>query len=163
MDLSEKRKAELENLIANHRQRGATSVPLYLEAMAELARRNGQGLSFEKSLSVILAAARLGRFVTYKQLAEESGAEWSRVHWSVGPHLDQMLAYCHGKGWPLLPSIVVAQAAGETGRLRGSSLDGFANGCRRLGLDLPQDLEAFADAEQDRVFAWASRQDDQAR
>jgi hypothetical protein len=162
MDLSGKGKAELYNLIANHKQRGATSAPLYLEAMAELARRTDQGLSFEKSLTVILAAAHRGEFVTYKQLADESGADWSKVHWSVGPHLDRMLAYCHGKGWPLLPSIVVAKAASETGRLRGSSLEGFANGCRRLGMDVPQNLEAFADAEQDRVFAWAREQDGRA-
>ncbi len=30
---------QLRNLIANHRKRGATDVPLFLEALAELERR----------------------------------------------------------------------------------------------------------------------------
>jgi len=153
--LSVKSDDELQAIINNHRRLHAEDKPAYLGALAELARRKGQGLDFEKSLAIIVEAASQRRYVGYKQLAEKSGAEWAKVHWSVGPHLDTMLEYCVRKNWPLLPAIVVRQDHVATGRLRGSSLEGFIKGCKGLGIDVPLDGEAFADAEQDRVFHWA--------
>jgi hypothetical protein len=158
MDLSAKTDAELEAILANHRRVGALDKPLYAEALAELARRRGQGLSFEKSLAIIRAAAKDGCFVGYKELAEASGAEWARVHWSVGPHLDSMLEYCHRKGWPLLPSIVVRQADVDGGELKGTSLEGFVKGCENLGIAVPDDAATFARDEQVRVFEWAQKE-----
>lgn len=35
---------QIRNLIANHRKKGATNAPLFLEALAELERRTGGGL-----------------------------------------------------------------------------------------------------------------------
>lgn len=158
MDLAAKSEEELEAILANHRRAGALDKPVYSEALAELARRRGQGLSFEKSLAIIRVAATDRRFVGYKELAEASGAEWARVHWSVGPHLDSMLEYCHRKGWPLLPAIVVRQGEVEGGELVGSSLEGFVKGCKRLGIEIPEDALAFVRSEQQRVFDWARKE-----
>jgi hypothetical protein len=158
MDVSAKTDEELDAILINHRRVGALDKPLYVEALAELARRRGQGLSFEKSLKIIRDAAKARRFVGYKELAEASGAEWSRVHWSVGPHLDSMLEYCHRKGWPLLTAIVVRQAEVDDGELKGTSLDGFVKGCERLGLAVPGDAAAFVRSEQNKVFEWAQKE-----
>ena len=49
---------QLENLIVNHRRKRATNAPLYIDALCELEKRKGKGLDFEKSLSIILEAAR---------------------------------------------------------------------------------------------------------
>ena len=158
MNLSAKSDAELEAILVNHRRAGAVDKPLFTDALAELARRRGQGLSFETSLAVIRAAAREGRFIGYKELAEASGAEWSRVHWSVGPHLDSLLEYCHRKGWPLLPAIVVRQAEIDGGELKGTSLEGFVKGCEDLGIGMPADAATFARDEQRKVFEWAQKE-----
>jgi hypothetical protein len=47
----------LKNIVDNHRRKGATDSPLYLEALAEQACRTGKGLSFDKSFEVIRRAA----------------------------------------------------------------------------------------------------------
>jgi hypothetical protein len=57
---------QLENLIVNHRRKRATDAPLYIDALRELEKRKGKGLDFEKSLSIILQAAREARFLRYK-------------------------------------------------------------------------------------------------
>jgi|GEM_PF-5358945 hypothetical protein len=64
---------QLENLIENHRRQGATNAPLYIDALRELEKRKGKGLDFDKSLSIILEAAKERRFLSYKELADASG------------------------------------------------------------------------------------------
>jgi hypothetical protein len=44
-----------------------------------LEKRKGKGLDFEKSLSIILEAAREARFLSYRELADANGADWSQV------------------------------------------------------------------------------------
>lgn len=53
---------ELQNLIANHRGHKATDRPIYLDALAEDAKRKGGGLTFDKSREVILKAGGQGSF-----------------------------------------------------------------------------------------------------
>lgn len=67
---------ELENLIQNHRKKRATDAPLYADALRELERRRGKGLDFDKSFRIIRQAAAERRFISYKDLADASGADW---------------------------------------------------------------------------------------
>jgi hypothetical protein len=70
---------QLKNFIENHRRHKATSAPVYLEALRELQIRKGNGLEFDKSFRIIKAAAKEGRFLSYKDLADASGADWNSV------------------------------------------------------------------------------------
>jgi hypothetical protein len=65
--------AQLENLVENHRRKRATDAPLYIDAIRELEKRKGKGLDFDKSLSIILNAAKERRFLSYNDLADASG------------------------------------------------------------------------------------------
>lgn len=78
---------QLENLVENHRRKQVTNSPLYVDAIQELEKRKGKGLDFDKSLSIILNAAKERRFLSYKELADASGADWSQVHYAIGEHL----------------------------------------------------------------------------
>ncbi|MBE7734415.1 hypothetical protein [Devosia faecipullorum] len=68
---------QLRNVIENHRKAGKLYEPYYLAALKELARRKGLGLDFQKSFDLIRKAAAEGRYISYKELADASGAEWS--------------------------------------------------------------------------------------
>ncbi len=144
---------QLQNVIDNHRRHRKTTEPAYLDALAEQARRKGKGLDFDKTFALVRAAAAERRFLSYKQLAEESGADWSKVRYAVDGHLGELIAYAHGKGWPLLSAIVVNQPNLATGTMEPATLKGFA-AARDLGYTAT-DEEAFLREQQDRVFAWA--------
>lgn len=122
----------LDNLIDNLRNKNATGQPLYADALRERERRRGKGLDFEISFSIIRAAAEKGCFLSYKDLADASGADWSKVHYQVGPHLLRLVEYAHVKGWPMLSAIVVNKSHVETGRLDSGSLRGFVAAARAL-------------------------------
>src|SRR5690606_5681296 len=115
---------QLMALIDNHRAKAATDRPLYLAALEEYAVRRGNGLSFAKSMSAIREAAKAGRFLSYKELAEQSGATWNKVHYSMSPHLWDLVEYAHRRGWPMLSAIVVNQANLETGDMKDETLAG---------------------------------------
>jgi hypothetical protein len=66
----------------------------------------GNGLDFDKSFEIIRRAATQRRFVNYKELADGSGADWKRVHYSIGKHLWALVEYAHRKGWPMLSAVV---------------------------------------------------------
>jgi hypothetical protein len=95
---------QLKNLIDNHRRKGATDSAAYLGALSELERRKRKGLDFDKSLSII-AAAKQGRFLSYKELADASGADWGQVRYAVGGHLWNLVEYSHRHYGVLLSSI----------------------------------------------------------
>jgi len=147
---------QLANLVENHRRQGATEERLFLDALAELARRKGKGLDFDKSYSVITRAAKERRFVSYKELADASGADWARVRYSIGDHLWQLVAYAHGNGWPMLSSVVVNKQNIETGAMEPETLKGFVAAARELGHEVV-DEQTFLREQQAAVFAWASR------
>lgn len=157
VDVTTYTNTQLENLIRNHRDKDATDVPLYQEALEELARRKGKGLDFDKSLAAIRQAASEGRFKSYGELAKASGCEWVKVRRAMNSHLYALVEFAHRKGWPLLSSIVVNQNNLDTGKLDPSSLKGFVTAARLL--DIPvTDEEAFLREQQQKVFAWGKTQ-----
>jgi hypothetical protein len=149
----------LRNLIVNHQKKEKTGAELYLDAMRELERRTGGGLDFDKSHLVIREAAREKRFLSYKELAEASGAEWSKVHYAMGDHLWRLVKYAHGKGWPMLSAIVVNQQNVATGKMEPKTLKGFIGAARDLGYTITGEDE-FLKKQQDSVFQWALSQAD---
>lgn len=145
---------ELENLITNHRKKGATDAPLYLDACQELEKRKGKGLDFDKSLQIILRAASEGRFLSYKELADQSGANWGQVHYAIGSHLRNLVEYAHRRGWPLLSAIVVNKQRIGTGLMEPETLKGFIAAAHDLGIPVT-DETAFLQEQQRKVFDWA--------
>ena len=146
---------QLKNLIANHRNKNATASPLFREALNELERRRGKGLDFEKSLAIIRSAAEQGRFLSYKELTDESGAEWTHVHYSIGANLWQLVEYAQLKGWPMLSAIVVNQLNVKSGRMEPETLKGFIGAALQLGHHPIIDAQAFLREQQELVFEWA--------
>jgi hypothetical protein len=145
---------ELENLIANHRRHNATDRSLYLEALEEHALRRGRGLNFQKSYDVIRKAAADRRFLAYKELADESGADWGQVHYAIGAHLWDLVEYAHRKGWPMLSAIVVNKPNVTTGEMEPETLKGFVGAARALGYAVLDDQQ-FLREQQAKVFEWA--------
>lgn len=146
---------ELDNLIDNHRRLGATDRPVYVNALAERGRRGGKGLAFEKSMEIIRRAAQERRFVSYKELADASGADWGQVHYSIGSHMWGLVEYAHRMGWPMLSAIVVNKPNVTTGTMEPDTLKGFIGAAKLLEFDTGDDEEEFLREQQQKVFAWA--------
>jgi hypothetical protein len=156
LDLSTKTDQEIDNLIENHRRKSLLTAPLYLQAMAEKERRRGNGLEFSKSVDIILAAARQRRFISYKELADASGAKWEKVHYAMNRHLWDLVSWAHGHGWPMLSAVVVNQENVETGEMKPETLKGFITAAHELNrTDIGPDDNGFLQAEQQRVFEFA--------
>ncbi|MBB4143121.1 hypothetical protein [Rhizobium rhizoryzae] len=146
---------QLANLIANYQRLERVDDPYYLEALSEMARRKGGGLEFEKTFSAVLKAAKERRFLSYKQLADESGVEWLKVRYAANQHLGDLIEYAHRRGWPLLSAIIVNQQNLEDGHMEPSTLRGFYEAARSLGYAVA-DEKAFLKDQQQRVFEWAA-------
>lgn len=147
---------ELDNLIANYKGIGKTDDPYYLELIAEHDRRKGRGLVFDTTMRAVLAAAREGRFISYGQLSDASGVEWSKVRYAMNRHLQGLIEFCHHKGWPLISAIVVTQDNLETGAMDERTLNGFVSGCKTVGYVIA-DPESFLREQQEKVFKWAAK------
>jgi hypothetical protein len=146
---------QLKNLIENHRRQKAIAAPAYVDALREWQVRKGKGLDFDKSFRIIKAAGREHRYLSYKELADASGADWGQVHYSIGNHLWALVEFAHRKGWPMLSAIVVNKLNVSSGKLDPETLKGFIGAARLLGY-VVTDEEAFLRKQQDEVFAWAS-------
>ena len=146
---------ELKNLIENHRRLKATSAPAYVQALREWQIRKGKGLDFDKSFRIIKAAAKERRFLSYKELADASGADWNQVHYSVGGHLWDLVEFAHRNEWPMLSAIVVNKPNVGSGTMEPDTLRGFIGAARDLRYRVT-DEEAFLREQQARVFAWAA-------
>ncbi|MGO6738022.1 hypothetical protein ACC732_26395 [Rhizobium ruizarguesonis] len=64
---------QLGNLIAIYQRLGKVEEAYYLDALSEMAWRKGAGLNFDKTFSAVLKGAKERRFLSYRQLSEESG------------------------------------------------------------------------------------------
>lgn len=156
IDLEKLSNAQLETLIENHRTKKATGAPLYADALLVLEKRKGKGLDFDKSLSIIWQAAIEGRFLSYKELADASGADWGQVHYEIGRHLWRLVEYAHQRNLPMLSAIVVNKPNIDSGRMEPDTLKGFIGAARLLGYAVT-DEEAFLKEQQARVFASAKQ------
>jgi hypothetical protein len=155
IDIEKLSTPQIETLIHNHRTKKATGAPLYADAIRELEKRKGKGLDFEKSLSIIWQAARESRYLSYKELADASGADWGQVHYEIGGHLWRLVEYAHQKNLPMLSAIVVNKPNIDSGRMERDTLKGFIGAARLLGYPVT-DEEAFLKEQQARVFASAN-------
>lgn len=149
--------AQLRNLVGNYQRLGKTGEPAYLAALKELARRTGAGLDFDKTFRAVLKAAKEHRFLSYKELADESGVEWDKVCRAMNLHLGDLIEYAHRRGWPLLSAIIVNKQNLTTGHMEPSTLRGFVEAARHLNF-VVADEEQFLRAKQEKVFEWASEQ-----
>ena len=159
MDVAAKSDAELENIAANHKRRRMPNADLCMRARGELERRHGHGLTFEKSFDLIMAVAREERCISYKNLADASGAMWSKVHYSIGNHLYRLVDYGRSLGWPMLSAIVVNAGRVEQGGMEPGALKGFITLASELGLFKGGDEIALLKQQQQAVFAYAKEKD----
>ncbi|HLY55275.1 MAG TPA: hypothetical protein VKS60_06940 [Stellaceae bacterium] len=105
-------------------------------------------------IDLIRAAAARGRFLSYKELADASHADWNQIHCAMNGHLWGLVVYSHHKGWPMLSAVVVNKSNVATGNMDPTTLTGFAAAAQALGYAV-HDEAAFLREQQLRVFAWA--------
>lgn len=105
-------------------------------------------------MPIIRRAARERRYVSYKELADASGADWGQVRYAIGQHMWDLVEYAHRMGWPMLSAIVVNKPNVTTGRMEPETLKGFIAAARDLEYDIGDDEEAFLREQQEKVFAW---------
>ena len=145
---------QLENLVENHRRKRATDAPLYVDALRELEKRKGKGLDLDRSLAIIRQAAKEGRFISYKELADTSGVDWNQVRFAMNGHLWNLVEYSHLRHGILFSAIVVNTSHVATGKMEAETLKGFVGAARLLDYAIT-DEQAFLKEQQACVFAWA--------
>lgn len=149
-DLDKLDDEQIANLLENYRKAGKTEEPKYTEILALYDRRRGKGLSFESSFAAIRDAAFRGQFLSYKQLAEASGLQWSfAVRYAMPSHLQNLLEYSYRNGLPLLSAIVVNQKNVDTGDMEPETLRGFITGARDLGITVTDEGQFLKDQQQE--------------
>lgn len=146
---------QLESLTTNFRREHRESDAISSEILVARERLKGPSLDFQTTLAVIRRAAAARRFLSYKQIADGSGADWSKVHRQMGDHLTRLCEYAYRRGWPLISAIVVNGENVESGSLKPDSLAGFVSVARELGLSI-MEPDKFLREEQQRVFQWAN-------
>lgn len=145
---------QLRNIIENHQRQQAFHLPAYAAALDELQRREGPSLNLEVTIKRILQAAASRSFLSYGDVADANGCSWQAVRRQMPKHLDRVLAKAHGRGAPLITSIVVNAENRLTGKLEPASLGGFIAGAERLGIKA-LDPEAFLQEQQSATFEYA--------
>lgn len=162
MDLSSKSDKELDQWIHNHERKAATGAPLFTLLLEERARRSKikHILDVEKSLGALRQAAIEQRCISYGELAAVNEVAWSQTHHRMNGangHLDRLLDVCHARGLPMLPAICVNKQGLATGELEAPALAGFAEGARRLGFSVTDEL-AFHRQCRDECWEWGRQQ-----
>ncbi|GMG82329.1 hypothetical protein LNKW23_15420 [Paralimibaculum aggregatum] len=156
MDLTSKTDTQIQNLIDNHRRAGELKAPLAVAAIDEQARRN-PSFDFKAGIAFLKQAAREGRTVTYRQLAEaggvlKPGAAW-RQHMARKIPLSQIVDYAHTHDLPAITALVeTTQGVTE------SILAGFEKGLADNGIQVPAGMSVreFYLAERQRAFDWGA-------
>jgi hypothetical protein len=152
-DLSDE---QLDNVIENHRRKGATGDPLCRAALEERERR--KGFDFNKSVAIIIESAKKEKFLSYKELADASGLDWARARYALGNHLWNLIEYSYYHCNKILfSSIVVNQPNKETGHMEPETLKGFVGAARLLGVPVVNE-QRFLEEQQKKVFEWAKSQ-----
>ena len=116
-------------------------------------------MNIEVSIKLLADAASVRRFVSYGELAEANGIQWSKArHVMNGKHghLDDILAYCDAHHLPLLSAIIVQKGRLKTGEMDDFTLAGFIEGARRIGRIVTDEVE-FLRQCQEECFTWGAR------
>jgi hypothetical protein len=153
--------AQLQNTIDNYRRWNMTHVLLFADMPAEQEMRRGKELTFATSLALVQQASKDRRFICCKDLADGSGADWSKVHYQIGGHLFRLDEYSYLRHGIMISAIVVPKEHIATGKMTPSMIKGFAYAVEHL---LPKDEincfhrdpEAFYREQQPKVFDWAA-------
>ncbi len=102
----------------------------------------------------LVRQARSNRYVSYSQLAQELGHEWSHVRFKINGYLGDLLKICKMRNWPAFSAIIVKKEHIDTGKLEGSALNGFISGARGAGYEF-QNVEKFLEEQRQLMFKWA--------
>lgn len=156
MDMTAKTDQQIQNLIDNHRRARKLDAPLAVAAIEEQARRN-TSFDFKSGVAFLLQAARDGRAVNYRQLAEAGGVlkpgdTWYQ-HMARKIPLSQIVDYAHTHDMPAITALIET-----TQGVTDSILAGFQKGLDDTGIRVPvgMTVEEFYRAERQRAFDWAA-------
>ena len=152
INMASKSPDELKTLIANHERIGKTDTERYHQAVAELATRNSGELTLEKTVAAITAAAKRGVFISYKDVADASGAAANRVQFRMAKHLLEVSRHAHRLGLPMISAIVVNKPHVVDGKMDPKALAAFCACARGLDIEVGDDEAAFLQAQQRAVF-----------
>ena len=155
MDISDKTDQQVQNLIDNHRKADKLNAPLAVAAIEEQARRN-TAFDFNAGIDFLMQAAREGKPVNYRQLAEAGGIlkpsdTWYQ-HMARKIPLSQIVDYAHTHDMPAITALVET-----TQGITSSILAGFQKGLDDTGISVPIGItiEEFYLAERQRAIDWA--------
>lgn len=158
MDLTTKSDDEFDTWILNYERNAVTDLPFFRQLLEERARRGKvkYALDVEVSLKLLRQAAIEQRCVSYGEVAAANGVEWNKARHRMNGangHLNLLLDVCHARNLRMLPAICVNKAGLVSGELEASALAGFAEGARRLGYEVTDEL-AFHHEHRDECWAW---------
>jgi len=155
MDMKAKTDQQIQNLIDNHRRAGKLEAPLAVAAIEEQTRRN-TSFDFKAGIEFLLQAAREGRAVNYRQLAEagvvlKPGDTWQQ-HMTRKIPLSQIVDYAYTHNMPAITALVET-----TQGVTDSILAGFQKGLNDTGIRVPagMTIEDFYRSDRQRTFEWA--------
>ncbi len=162
IDLTNKTKIELDNLLDNYRRKGLTKHPVFLEAMQRREALYGKTLDFDKTLEAIRQSARDGVCLSYDDVAVRTGGTVSKLHNQLSAHLLRLVEYARAKGWPMITAVVVNKKNVASGEMDSAALEGFmraavANDYLDEEVE-PEALQAFVREQQEKTFEWARSQ-----
>ena len=162
LDLTNKTKSELDNLLHNNRRKRMTKNPLFLEALQRREARFGKTLDFEKTLEAIRQSARDGVCLSYDDVAVRTGGTASKLHNALSAHLLRLAEYAKAKGWPMITSVVVSKKNVASGEMEAGALEEFMKAAvahEYLDEEVePEALAAFVREQQEKTFEWARSQ-----
>jgi len=154
-DLAAKTDAELKTIIENHEKRQVWGTPLLLAARTELDRRQSAPLDLDTTLRLILDAAREGKFISYKDVADQSGQPWAKVYRKVVHHIG-VLSRRELPRLGLMPSVmVVGRGEVHSGHLDEQKQAGFEKFFLELNPTESLRGAALVEREQQKVFEHA--------
>jgi hypothetical protein len=156
--LQAKTTKELEVIVANCARLGKTGDPRCVAASKILSDKKNGDYDTEKTIAAICDRGRRGQFLSYKDVADASGLEWSNAFRQINMHLDAVCVLSEGKGWPLLSALVVNQRNVATGEMTVANRKGFLDAAKAAGREIDVEDEAFVKREQQRVFAWCQQE-----
>jgi hypothetical protein len=154
VDLSAKSLSELQQMAENYRAKQLTDAPLYKAILELISTQEKGGLSFEKTIRLVTRAAKEGRFLSYGEIAAESGLPTGMARITVPKHLLELNKHAKCQGWPMLSAIVVTQEHLEDGLMDEVTLAGFCRCATALG-EVVTDNRNYLKAQQGAVFAAA--------